>query len=80
MKTRVQKWGNSLALRLPKRIAEEIGITRESDVEMMVRDGTIVIVPERTAGYELGQLLSGITPDSVHREVDTGRPVGGEEW
>ena len=80
MKTRVQKWGNSLALRLPKRIAEEIGITKESDVEMMVRDGTIVIVPERTPRYELDRLLSGITPDNVHREVDTGRPGGGEEW
>lgn len=80
MKTRVQKWGNSLALRLPKRLAEEIGITRESDVELTVRDGTIVIAPERTPRYELDQLLAEVTPDNLHRETDTGRAVGGEEW
>ncbi|MFW6057179.1 MAG: AbrB/MazE/SpoVT family DNA-binding domain-containing protein [Chloroflexota bacterium] len=80
MKTRVQKWGNSLALRLPKRFAEEIGITRESHVEMTVRDGAIVIAPERTPHYELDQLVAAITPDNIHRAVETGPAMGDEEW
>jgi antitoxin MazE len=80
MKTRVQKWGNSLALRLPKRFAEEIGVAREGIVEMTVRDGTIIIAPERKPRYELDQLLACVMPDNVHHEIDVGEAVGGEEW
>jgi len=76
----VQKWGNSLALRLPKRFAEEIGINRESFVEMTIRDGAIVVTPQVEPRYTLARLLADVTPDNMHNAVETGPAVGGEEW
>lgn len=80
MKTHVRKWGNSLALRLPKRFAEEAGIGNETLVELTVRDGTIVVTPEAEPDYTLEELLARVTPENVHREVYTGGAVGDETW
>ena len=45
MRTRVQKWGNSLALRIPKAFATEVGLQRETSVEVSLSDGKLVITP-----------------------------------
>lgn len=79
METRVQKWGNSLALRIPKPFANEIGLTDDSPVELSVKDGTLVIAPVNRLA-SLRDLLALVTPDNLHREADTGPAVGGEAW
>jgi antitoxin MazE len=80
MLTKVQKWGNSLALRLPKAVADEANVQLDSPVEITVRDHEIVIRPVAKKKYDLNKLLAGITPENVHGEVDLGKPVGKEVW
>ena len=80
MKTRVQKWGNSLALRIPKAFADEVGLQRETAVEVSLADGKIVVTPITKPKLTLEQLLSIVTKENLHHEVDTGSAVGNETW
>jgi antitoxin MazE len=80
METRVQRWGNSLALRIPKALADEAGLKDNSPVQLSLRDQQLVIVPIRQPALSLDALLSQVTTDNVHREVQTGPAVGGEVW
>ncbi len=80
MRTRVQKWGNSLALRIPKSFAAEVGLHKETPVEVTLSDGKIVVTPVAEPEQTLEQLLSGITPENLHREVDFGPAAGKEIW
>ncbi len=80
MKTRVQKWGNSLALRIPKSFALEAGIAGNTPVDITLQDGAIVIVPVARLSYSLAELLAGITPENLHPEIEAGEAKGGEAW
>ena len=80
MKTRVQKWGNSLALRIPKSFAGEVGLQRESSVEVSLANGKLVITPIAKPKPTLKQLLAKVTKKNLHREVDSGVVVGNETW
>ncbi len=82
MKTRIRKWGNSLALRIPKSFAEDAGLQSDSEVELSLIDGQLVIVPARKSKkkYRLEDLLEGITDENLHGETDFGAPVGDEVW
>ena len=80
MKTKVQRWGNSLAVRIPKVIAVESSLDDGSLVDLKLVSGSVVLTPVRGHKHRLQELLSGITEDNVHREVDTGRRVGSEAW
>jgi len=80
MKTRVQKWGNSLALRIPKSFAAEVGLDSNSPVEMSLRDGKLVVVTSEKPRFTLRQLLAQVTEENLHHEIDTDRAVGGEVW
>ena len=81
MFTKVQKWGNSLALRLPKVLADEADIQFDSPVEITVRDHSIVVEPVRKRKiFDLDQLLSEVTPENCHGETDFGMPAGKEVW
>jgi len=80
MTSRVQKWGNSLAVRIPKSFALETGITAECPIEISLSNGKIVIAPLRAPKYTLEELLSGITEENRHPETDWGPPVGKEIW
>ena len=80
MLAKIQKWGNSLALRIPKTLAEETGLDNESPVEIRIVDGQIHIVPVQEPIYKLEDLLAAITADNVHDEVDTGDSIGHEVW
>jgi antitoxin MazE len=66
MKTRVQKWGNSLAVRIPKSFAVELGFEDGSPAEMSLEDGAIVIKPDRDKVWDLDALLAGVTDDNLH--------------
>ena len=80
MQTRIQKWGNSLGLRIPKSFAEQIGVGGGSQVDLSVENGQLVVRPRRSPRYELKDLLRAVTARNVHPEVETGEPVGGEAW
>ena len=80
MRTRIQKWGNSLALRIPKSFADEVGLQRETTIELSLADGKLVITPVVEPKPTLKQLLAKVTRDNLHREVDTGSATGNEMW
>lgn len=80
METRVKKWGNSLALRIPKPLAAEVGLEDDSPVELSLVDGKLVIAPVGEPEFRLEHLLAQVTKDNLHGEVDTGPAVGGEVW
>ena len=79
MKTKVQKWGNSLALRIPKSFVAETRLEPDAEVDLSLVEGTLVITPIET-DYSLEGLLEGVTEDNLHAEVDTGVSVGNEVW
>jgi antitoxin MazE len=78
MQTKIQKWGNSLGLRIPKSFAEQADVKAGSEVDLTVEEGELIVRPVRRPRYELKELLAGITPGNIHREVETGEPVGRE--
>jgi antitoxin MazE len=80
MKTRIQKWGNSLALRIPRPFAEETSLTENAAVDLSVRGGKLVVVPVREEELSLDELVAQITPENRHEEVGTGEAVGNEAW
>ncbi len=80
MHTTIQKWGNSLAVRIPKPFVEEIHIESGSEVDLTVDDGKIIIVPQVESKYSLAELLQGVTARNKHRETDTGPAVGQAVW
>ena len=80
MRTRVQKWGNCLALRIPKSFATEVGLQRETSVELSLADGKLVITPVTEPKLNLKQLLAKVTKENLHHEVDTGPARGNETW
>ena len=80
MRTQVQKWGNSLALRIPKPFAIEIGLQRNSPVEISLVDGRLVIIPVVEPTLTLEHLLAQVSKDNLHGEIETGPVVGREVW
>jgi antitoxin MazE len=80
MKTRVQKWGHSLAVRIPKSFANETGLGVDSSVDISIVDGKLVVVPADTPDLSLETLLEQVTDANVHDEIDTGPAVGREAW
>ncbi len=80
MLTKVQKWGNSIALRIPKAFADEMKITPESAVELRMEEGKLIIETVEGPEFTLEELLAGITPENLHAEIDWGEPVGLEGW
>ena len=80
MLTKVQKWGNSLALRIPKAFAVDAQLENDSLVEISIVKGKIVITPIPAPSWTLDDLLAGITKDNLHNEIDTGTSLGNEAW
>jgi antitoxin MazE len=78
MKTTARKWGNSLAIRVPKRVAEEAGLREKDCVDIEVRKGTLVVRPHLRRVYRLEDLVKRMTPRNAHHELDFGGPVGRE--
>ncbi|MEX2092576.1 MAG: AbrB/MazE/SpoVT family DNA-binding domain-containing protein [Pirellulales bacterium] len=80
MIARIQKWGNSLALRIPKTFATEAGLAEDVSVEVSLVDGRIVVEPVADEPVSLKELLKGINRDNLHGEWSTGPAVGKELW
>jgi len=80
MKTRVQKWGNSLAVRIPKSFAVDAGLCENAPVELSLVNGSIVVRSVAPTPPSLDEMLRGITDENLHGEWDTGPAVGKEVW
>lgn len=80
MKTRVRRWGNSLALRLPRHCTAEACVAEGAEVDVTVRCGEIVVAPVRRRTWTLEELVAGIKASNRHGEEDAGPSRGGEAW
>ncbi|MQA91378.1 MAG: AbrB/MazE/SpoVT family DNA-binding domain-containing protein [Gemmatimonas sp.] len=80
MRARVQRWGNSLALRIPKAFAAETALESGSEVELTLDAGRLVVTPLERSVYRLDDLLAEVTSKNIHAEVETGPPLGKEGW
>jgi len=80
LRGRIQKWGNSLALRIPKSFAAEIGLGQNSSIQLMIKEGTLVVTPEREPQWRLEELLEKVSEANIHREWETGSAEGDEIW
>ena len=78
MEAKIQKWGNSLAVRIPKYLADLISIGDGSRVEIKLVDRTIQIEPISSHEYLLEDLLRDVTDENIHEEADFGEAVGKE--
>jgi antitoxin MazE len=79
MIAKIQKWGNSLGVRIPKSLAQDAELSEGTSVDLRVEDGRLIIVPA-VKKYTLEELVSKITPENRHPETDWGPPVGKEVW
>jgi antitoxin MazE len=79
MRTRIQKWGNSLAVRIPKPFAEGAGLSLSTEVEVSLENGSVRVEAVRHR-WRLRQLLDGVTRKNRRSEVNTGPRAGRESW
>jgi antitoxin MazE len=80
VKVRVQRWGNSLAVRIPKSFAADTRIRQGTEVELSIDQGRLIISPVPPGEIPLEELLEGVTPENLHGEFETGPAVGAEAW
>ena len=80
MHVRVQKWGNSLALRIPKPLAKDAEVTEGTVLNLAVSEGKVVATPVEQKKLSLSELLAKVNKKNLHGEVDFGRPAGRETW
>lgn len=78
MRSKIQKWGNSLAVRIPKSAADKVGLKEQDAIDVAVEGNTVVILPVSKREYSLKELLKGVTKKNLHSEEDFGPPVGRE--
>jgi len=74
----LRRWGNSLALRIPKRMAERLGVSDGSVVNLGVSRGMLLAEPVRKRAIPLGSLLAKVTPANRRPETDWGTAMGTE--
>jgi antitoxin MazE len=79
MRIKIQKWGNSLALRIPKAFASQSKIREDEYVKVTLEDDKIIVEPDIN-NYNLNDMLGEITPKNLHKETDTGKRAGAEVW
>jgi len=80
MQTRVQKWGNSLGLRIPKSFAVQTQMEAGSTVDLSVQNGSLLARPVRARTYTLSKLLKKVSRRNLHGEIRAGNAVGREAW
>ena len=80
MRTKIQKWGNGLGLRIPSSFAAEAQVEEGSTVDLSIENGSLRIRPVRARTYALKELLKKVNPRNLHGEVATGVAVGREAW
>ena len=79
MITTIQRWGNSLAVRIPKAFAAQADMTEHAQVQIGIENDAIVIRPAPPA-WKLEDMLARVTASNRHSEVEWGDRVGKESW
>jgi antitoxin MazE len=80
VETRVQRWGNSLAVRIPRAFARQAGLQENAPVMLTLLEGKLLIEPVVARRFTLEALLAGVTEQNAHAEVDFGSATGQEVW
>ncbi len=80
LKVKAQKWGNSLGMRIPKIIAEELNLTDGTTLELEVDGEKLIVYQPKKNKFKLQDLLSSVTPKNIHNETETDDSVGEEVW
>jgi antitoxin MazE len=80
MKGKISRWGNSLALRIPRKLASSHHLDEGTSVEIIEDQGELKLRPVPEQIYHLDELLGGITEQNLHEEVQTGSARGKEVW
>ena len=80
MQTKVQKWGNSLGVRIPHGMAEEVGLVAGTEVSLTAKNGELVLRPAVPIRLRLADLLAGVTAENIHASIDTGDAVEAEAF
>ncbi|HEY4522860.1 MAG TPA: AbrB/MazE/SpoVT family DNA-binding domain-containing protein [Candidatus Paceibacterota bacterium] len=83
MSTKLQKWGNSLAVRIPDDVVEDAGLAPGTEVTVRKMRNSVVITPARAkkrSPINIDEMIERIRPETLHGETDWGPPVGKEVW
>lgn len=80
MELQIKKWGNSLGLRIPQAIANQVNIQDGSTINLILKKNKIEIIPVESENYELDDLINSITDSNLHSEISVGEPNGNEIW
>jgi antitoxin MazE len=80
MHVRVKKWGNSLAVRIPKPLAEDAEVKEGTVLNLAVADGKVVATPVAKRKLSLKEMLAKVNRKNLHSEIDSGSAVGREIW
>lgn len=80
MISRILKWGNSLAVRIPKVFADEMNVAENTSIQMVLKEGALQITPVVETGMDLDDLLAGVKDENLHDEWETDKPAGREAW
>jgi antitoxin MazE len=76
--SRILKWGNSLAVRIPKVFADEMKVAENTSIQLTMKEGALRIAPLKDPQWDLDSLLADVTKDNLHDEWETGGAVGKE--
>lgn len=79
MNGKISRWGNSLGIRIPKQLADEVSLKEGDEIEIYRQENQLVIKPQKTQ-YTLEQLLEGMREEHLHEEIDWGKAEGKEVW
>lgn len=79
MTIKIARWGNSLGIRIPKHIAEQVQLNEGDEIEISTDENRLILIPQKKK-YTLEELLDGMTEEHLHSEVDWGESVGTEQW
>ena len=77
IRSRVARWGGSLAVRIPKPLAEQWGVREGSAIELVPRGDQVVM---RRQTWHLAEMLNRVTAENLHPELGMGPAQGNEEW
>ena len=80
MKARIEKWGSSLAVRIPKSFAAKAGLRVNATVELSLVSGSLILEPMSPQPVTLDELLRGVTDDNLPRDWEPGQVEGKEVW
>ncbi len=80
MKLQIGRWGNSLAIRIPKYVVEALNLNSDDVVECSVKDGKLVVEPTQVLPSLSLEELLGEVVEAPEPEVDWGKPMGEEIW